>query len=81
MPCFERAGRTDQPESLQPTESPHFERREETWAAAERRLIMEALIKAGGRKAHAAELLGWGRSTLWRKIRKYKIDDDERAES
>jgi two-component system, NtrC family, response regulator AtoC len=77
----ERAGPTDMPESLQSTESASSGRREETWAVAERRLIMDALVKAGGRKQYAAELLGWGRSTLWRKIRKYGIDADERAES
>ncbi len=37
-------------------------------------MIMDALIKAGGRKNRAAEILGWGRSTLWRKMKRYGID-------
>ncbi len=50
--------------------------RDQTWVDVERRLIMDALIKAGGKKQQAAELLGWGRSTLWRKMKKYGIDAD-----
>ncbi len=46
-----------------------------TWASAERVLIMDALIKAKGKKNRAAKILGWGRSTLWRKIKQYKIDE------
>jgi transcriptional regulator with PAS, ATPase and Fis domain len=43
------------------------------WAAIERRMIMDALMKVKGRRSKAAELLGWGRSTLWRKMRHYGI--------
>ncbi|RMG20950.1 MAG: AAA family ATPase [Deltaproteobacteria bacterium] len=39
----------------------------------ERRRIVEALRKAGGRKTKAADLLGISRSTLWRKMREYRI--------
>ena len=46
---------------------------EQTWTEMERRLIMEALVKAGGRRSKAAELMGWGRSTLWRKMKQYGI--------
>ncbi|MBN2141521.1 MAG: sigma 54-interacting transcriptional regulator [Desulfovibrionaceae bacterium] len=46
----------------------------ETWAEAERRMIVEALMRSKGRKGRAAELLGWGRSTLWRKIRRHGIE-------
>jgi len=46
---------------------------EQTWAAAERRMIMDALVKAGGRRSRAAELMRWGRSTLWRKMKQYGI--------
>jgi len=45
-----------------------------TWASMERDIIMEALVKAGGRRNKAAAILGWGRSTLWRKMKQYKID-------
>jgi transcriptional regulator with PAS, ATPase and Fis domain len=46
---------------------------EQTWTDMERRMIMEALVKAGGRRSKAAELMGWGRSTLWRKMKQYGI--------
>jgi transcriptional regulator with PAS, ATPase and Fis domain len=45
----------------------------EDWASAERRMIIEALLKAGGKRSRAAALLGWGRSTLWRKIKQHGI--------
>jgi PAS domain S-box-containing protein len=45
-----------------------------TWAMAERGMIMDALLKAKGKKSEAAEILGWGRSTLWRKIKQYGLD-------
>ncbi|MCK5228451.1 MAG: hypothetical protein KAK02_09600, partial [Desulfobulbaceae bacterium] len=35
--------------------------------------ILDALVKAGGKRTRAAELLGWGRSTLWRKIKAYEL--------
>lgn len=37
----------------------------------ERRLIRDALVRAGGRRSEAAQALGWGRSTLWRKMKQY----------
>jgi transcriptional regulator with PAS, ATPase and Fis domain len=46
-----------------------------TWASMERDIIMEALVKAGGRRNKAAAILGWGRSTLWRKMKQYKINE------
>lgn len=44
------------------------------WAAIERKMIIEALVKAKGRRSKAAALLGWGRSTLWRKMKQFGID-------
>lgn len=44
------------------------------WTEVEKKMIIDALIKAGGRRSKAAELLGWGRSTLWRKMKQYEID-------
>jgi PAS domain S-box-containing protein len=45
-----------------------------TWADREREMILDALVRARGRKHVAAGLLGWGRSTLWRKVKQYGID-------
>lgn len=86
LPAYVTQAPPSQPEAeiapeQQTVTEPHgpiaAERKAETWNEAERRLIMDALIQAGGRKQQAAELLGWGRSTLWRKIRKHGIDADE----
>jgi PAS domain S-box-containing protein len=44
------------------------------WLAAEKKLILEALIRARGRRSEAARILGWGRSTLWRKMKSHGID-------
>jgi DNA-binding NtrC family response regulator len=41
----------------------------------ERQLILDALVRAKGRRGRAAEILGWGRSTLWRKMKRYGISD------
>jgi len=43
------------------------------WGAVERKMIMEALLQAKGRRSRAAGILGWGRSTLWRKMKQYGI--------
>jgi PAS domain S-box-containing protein len=45
----------------------------EDWSNIEKRMILETLIKVGGRKNKAALLLGWARSTLWRKMKQYGI--------
>ena len=43
------------------------------WPDIEKQMIMEALVKAGGRKNKASLSLGWARSTLWRKMKQYGI--------
>ena len=45
------------------------------WSALERKMILEAMLKAKGRRGKAAAILGWGRSTLWRKMKQYGIDE------
>lgn len=47
---------------------------DETWSSIQREMIMDALKQANGKKNDAARILGWGRSTLWRKIKQYKVD-------
>jgi len=46
----------------------------------ERALIETALKHTAGRKRDAANLLGWGRNTLTRKLKELSIADDEPAE-
>ena len=46
----------------------------ETWPTVQRKMILDALKKAKGKKNEAARILGWGRSTLWRKIKQYELD-------
>jgi transcriptional regulator with PAS, ATPase and Fis domain len=43
------------------------------WRHMERRMISEALLQSRGNRTRAAELLGWGRSTLWRKMKQYNL--------
>ena len=45
-----------------------------TWKEVERRLIMEALVECHGNRGAAAGKLGWGRSTLWRKMKLHRLD-------
>lgn len=48
-----------------------------SWPAAEERAAIEAaLTETGGALARTAELLGMGRTTLWRKIRAYGLAFD-----
>ena len=43
------------------------------WTEMEKNKIIDALTKAAGNRSKAADLLGWGRTTLWRKIKKYRL--------
>ncbi|MBI5248578.1 MAG: sigma 54-interacting transcriptional regulator [Desulfomonile tiedjei] len=45
------------------------------WADAERKMIMDTMLKCQGRKHDAAKILGYCRSTLWRKMKKYGMID------
>lgn len=45
-----------------------------TWSEIEKNQILTALMKTGGNRSLAAQELGWGRSTLWRKIKRYALD-------
>lgn len=44
------------------------------WTQVEKEKIMDALHQSNGNRSRAAELLGWGRTTLWRKIKKYGLN-------
>lgn len=45
----------------------------DNWTAIEKEMILQALTAGKGNRQKAAELLGWGRTTLWRKIRQYDL--------
>lgn len=45
-------------------------------AAGQRERVIEALAAAGGRRAEAARILGIGRTTLWKRMKKYGIQLD-----
>lgn len=49
--------------SSQQTGSP-----EKDWLAIEKDMIVQALMKVHGNRSKAAKELGWGRTTLWRKL-------------
>jgi transcriptional regulator of acetoin/glycerol metabolism len=44
-------------------------------AGIEREAIVQALRQADGVRARAAQLLGMGRTTLWRKMKEHGLDD------
>jgi transcriptional regulator of acetoin/glycerol metabolism len=41
----------------------------------ERRRLLDTLQKTGGKRSEAARTLGFGRVTLWKKMRRFGIDD------
>ncbi len=45
----------------------------ESWSEIERQLIVDALKDQGGNRTKAAQNLGWGRMKLWRKMKKYGL--------
>ena len=64
----------DLPVAMQETSRSSLSRYEQ----GERNSIVSALREAEGNKARAADILGIGRTTLYRKMRTLKIDADER---
>ncbi len=43
------------------------------WLAIEKDLIIETLTQTRGNRTKAAEILGWGRTTLWRKLKTHGL--------
>ncbi|WP_028581174.1 sigma-54 interaction domain-containing protein [Desulfogranum japonicum] len=43
------------------------------WAEMERNRILEVMQETSGNRSKAASALGWGRTTLWRKMKKYNL--------
>jgi transcriptional regulator of acetoin/glycerol metabolism len=67
-------GATEQP-------SAHPRYHAEPADAGEREAIVAALAQTGGALARAADLLGMGRTTLWRKLKAYGIGVEGHAEA
>jgi len=44
------------------------------WGEVEKGLILKALTKSGGNRSRTADLLGWSRSKLWRKIKQHGLE-------
>ncbi|MDD2467838.1 MAG: helix-turn-helix domain-containing protein, partial [Desulfobulbus sp.] len=47
------------------------------WSAIEKDLIIETLTQTRGNRSKAAEILGWGRTTLWRKLKIHGLVNQE----
>jgi len=75
LPTYLLEGKREEPGAPQIVASQMLERVQgsNNWTEMEKVMILEALLKAKGKKSKAAELLGWGRSTLWRKMKEYGI--------
>lgn len=43
------------------------------WLAIEKELIINTLTQTRGNRSKAAEILGWGRTTLWRKLKTHGL--------
>jgi two-component system response regulator AtoC len=44
------------------------------WGEVEKSMILGTLTKTGGNRSKTAEMLGWSRSKLWRKIKHYGLE-------
>ncbi|MHB8811112.1 MAG: sigma-54 interaction domain-containing protein, partial [Desulfobulbaceae bacterium] len=44
-----------------------------TWRETEKSMILASLLQCKGNRGDASKLLGWGRSTLWRKMKQHNI--------
>ena len=44
------------------------------WGDVEKIMILNALTKTKGNRSKTAELLGWSRSKLWRKIKHHDLE-------
>lgn len=56
-----------------PNRHPMDNKSQKNWISMEKEMIMNALLECSGRKNEVAEKLGWGRSTLWRKMKKHGL--------
>ncbi len=57
------------PPPEQPVPAPAAQEETRDWLAIEKDLIISTLTQTRGNRSKAAEILGWGRTTLWRKLK------------
>jgi PAS domain S-box-containing protein len=69
----EMAARRDMASDAHEPLPPAANSRYVNWPEAEQQMILDAMMRAKGKRTEAAKLLGWGRSTLWRKMKRYGI--------
>jgi transcriptional regulator with PAS, ATPase and Fis domain len=62
----------DQPSQNSNREKPD---NQESWTDIERQLIVKTLKEHGGNRTKVSESLGWGRMKLWRKMKKYGLQE------
>jgi len=53
--------------------SPLAQKGPASWSEIEKMNILSSLVECGGNRGEAAKRLGWGRTTLWRKIKEYGL--------
>jgi PAS domain S-box-containing protein len=63
------ATETSEPEQPSPTR----QNTGKNWPAIEKDLIISALTQTRGNRAKTAEILGWGRTTLWRRLKTHGL--------
>ncbi len=68
-----RAARPEAGEMIAGREAEEIPDNAESWSAIEKKKILTALLHSGGSRTGAAKALGWGRTTLWRKMREYEL--------
>jgi DNA-binding NtrC family response regulator len=56
-----------------PSIKPAVQASDMSWMDTERKMIMDAMVQAHGRRGEVARILGCGRSTLWRKLKRYGL--------
>ncbi len=61
------------PAPIQTMAEPTLTKKPTNWKDMEREIILDTLKATGGNKTKAAAVLGWGRTTLWRKIHQHAI--------
>ncbi len=49
---------------------------DQDWLSLEKELIVKTMLETRGNRSKAAEILGWGRTTLWRKLKAHGLSPE-----